>query len=227
MADLELITKFKNFHSQTPYGEFNFRDQKIIVLPTVFPPIYNTTLLSEIVEELAIKFIEKKNSCQVFEMGLGSGAAILTVAKMDGAVASASDIAPMATLNTKVNALWWGVKCDVYGGNLFENVPQGKFDIIFWSIPVSKENPEGTEDIRFRSIFDPDYKHLTQFLDDVNNRLLENGQILLALDYDFCDLNQVYILIDKADFKAEVYRESKMAIEEEIASFAYLLLTRK
>ncbi|GAX43179.1 release factor glutamine methyltransferase [Tolypothrix sp. NIES-4075] len=228
MNNSEELQKLKYFiNNESPYGVLEFRDQRLIVLPTVFPPIFNTNLLSVVVEELVSKFIEKQNLCRVFEMGPGCGAAILTVAKIKGVIASASDIAPMAVLNTKANALWWGVECDAYQGNLFENVPEEQFDIIFWNIPFVKENPGDIEDVKFRSAFDPNYQYLTKFLEQVNNRLTEHGQIVLAVDYILCDLDTVYILIDKAGFSSEVYKEGKIIWQQEEITYAYLLLTRK
>lgn len=228
MNKLEIMTKIKDSLDQGTYGTFDFRGNELILLPKVCPAIHNTGVLSEIVDELVSSFLETKNLCRVFEMGSGSGAAILTAAKIEGVVASASDIAPMATLNTKVNALWWGVECNVYQGNLFENVPKQEFDIIFWNIPSIRENLEGIEEIHFRSVFDPNYKYLTQFLGDANNYLAENGQILLAgIEYSLSDVKQIYTLIDEAGFKSEVYREFKMSSEDIEGLFANLLLTRK
>ena len=228
MNKLEIMTRIKDSLNQVSYGTFDFRGNEFILLPKVCPAIYNTGVLSEIVDELVSSFLVSKNLCRVFEMGSGSGAAILTAAKIEGVVASASDIAPMATLNTKVNALWWGIECNVYEGNLFENVPKQEFDIIFWNIPSIGENIQGIKDIHFRSVFDPDYKYLTQFLVDVNNYLAENGQILLGgIEYNLSDLNQIYTLIDEAGFTSEVYREYKMPIEEIEILYSHLLLTRK
>ncbi|MBE9051688.1 methyltransferase [Nostocales cyanobacterium LEGE 11386] len=227
MDKLELAKIGKEYINQSPYGIFDFRGHEVIVLPTVFPPTYNTPTISELIEGLANNCLQTKNQCRVFEMGMGTGAAILTVAKMKGVVASASDIAPMAALNAKANALWWGVECDIHQGSLFENVPEGQFDIIFWNIPFFKENPGGIDEVKFRAGFDPNYQYLTQFLADCNSRLAENGQILLAVDYEMCDLDHIYQLIDKADFNSEVCHEININWGAMPVKCAFLLLERK
>ncbi|GAX36366.1 methyltransferase [Nodularia sp. NIES-3585] len=227
MDKLELATLGRGYIDQTPYGIFEFRGHEVIVLPTVLIETNNTGFFSELIEELAHKVLQSQNQCRVFEMGMGTGAAILTVAKIKGVVASASDISPMAALNAKANALWWGVECDIYQGNLFENVPEGKFEIISWNIPYFKENPGGIEDVKFRSGFDPDYQYLTQFLADCQSRLAENGHLMLGVDYLMCDLDTIYQLIDQAGFKSQVWREMNMTWGVMDVVCAFLLLERK
>lgn len=227
MDRLQMATLGREYINQSPYGIYDFRGQEVVILPTVFPPIYNTPVIVELIEGLASKYLKNSNQCRVFEMGMGTGAAILTVAKIPGIVASASDIAPMAVLNTKANALWWGVQCEIYQGSLFENVPAGKFDIIFWNIPFFKENPGGIDDVKFRAGFDPDYKYLTQFLADCHHRLAENGQILLAVDYDMCDLEHIGQLIDKAGFKSEHFHKNQITWGDMKVICGYLLVERQ
>lgn len=158
---------------------------------------------------------------------MGAGAAIVSVAKMPGVIASASDISPMAVFNAKANALWWGVQCDIYQGDLFENVPQGKFDLIFWNIPFFPEDPGNIEDVRFKIAFDPGYNNLKRFLVDVNSRLVEGGQVLLAVDYDMCDLDKIYHLIDTANFNTEIFNEHQITWGGLNLKLAFLLLSRK
>lgn len=227
MNKLELAVIAREYINKIPYGIFDFQGQELVVLPSVFPPEINTVQLAEQVQILVSKFRETNNQCRVFEMGIGTGAAILTVAKMQGVLASGSDIAPMAVLNGKANALFWGVQCDIYQGNLFENVPDGQFDIIFWNIPFFQEDPGGVEDVRFRIGFDPGYKFLKQFLVDVNHRLVTGGQILLAVDHHMCDLETIYFLIDQAGFTAEVFNQSQITWGEMEVYLAFLLLNRK
>ncbi|TVP60500.1 MAG: hypothetical protein EA343_17255 [Nodularia sp. (in: Bacteria)] len=227
MDKLELATLGRGYIDKSPYGIFDVRGQEVIVLPTVFIETTHTPIFGELIGELANRVLQTKNQCRVFEMGMGTGTAILTVAKMKGVLASASDIAPMAVLNAKANALWWGVECDIYQGNLFENVPEGQFDVIAWNIPFFKENPGGVEDVKFRAGFDPDYKYLTQFLADCQNRLAENGQLMLGVDYSMCDIDSIYELIEQAGFKSQVFREMNLTWGAMDVVCAFLLLERK
>jgi release factor glutamine methyltransferase len=204
MDKLEMAAIGREIIREAPYGYIKFKNQDLVILPTVFSPEHNTPQISEIVEEMAKDYLKNHSECKVFEMGMGTGAAILSVAKVKGVKAFASDISSMAALNTKANALWWGVDCEVYEGSLFSNVPKGQFDIIFWNIPFFQEDPGGVEDVRFRAGFDPGYKFLSQFLSDCQQeRLSAEGRILLAVDHDMCDLTLIQGLIDSNGFNSE------------------------
>ncbi|MEH1852081.1 MAG: methyltransferase [Nostoc sp.] len=224
MNKLELVAIAKDYINNSPYGTMDFLNQPLIVLPTVFPPDLNTPLLAEVVETLVNKVLEKNEQCHVLEMGTGSGAAILKIAQIPGVIATASDIAPMAVLNAKANALWWGVECDIYQGNLFENVPLKKFDIIFWNVPFSSHDPGNIEDVKLRIAFDPDYGCLKQFLIDVNKRLAEGGQILLAVDYDMADFDTICNLVEQAGFHSTVFKESQIMWNGIKWNLAFLLV---
>lgn len=227
MNKSELVAIAKDYLTNTPYGIMDFRGREVIVLPTVFPPDLNTTYFCEAVEKVTSKFIEKNKQCRVFEMGMGAGAAIVSVAKMPGAIASASDISPMAVLNAKANALWWQVQCNIYQGDLFENVPQGEFDFICWNMPWFSVDPGGIEDVRFKIGFDPGYNNFQRFLVDVNSRLVEGGNVLLGVDHDMCDLDKIYHLIDTANFDSEVFQQHEITWGGLDLKLAFLLLSRK
>ncbi|MCU0444977.1 MAG: methyltransferase [Microscillaceae bacterium] len=204
MDKLEMAAIGREIIREAPHGFIKFKSNDLVVLPTVFSPEHNTPQISEIVEGMVKDYLSTHQECKVFEMGMGTGAAILTVAKHEKVKAYASDISPMAALNTKANALWWGVNCEVYEGSLFSSVPKGQFDVIFWNIPFFREDPGGVEDVRFRAGFDPGYKFLGQFLADCQNeRLSAEGQILLAVDHDMCDLSAIQALIDQNGFQSE------------------------
>ena len=67
---------------------------------------------------------------------MGSGAAILTVAKLAGVTRHGhGHQSDGCTCARSADALWWGVKCKVHEGDLFENVPKSEFDLVFWNQP--------------------------------------------------------------------------------------------
>lgn len=227
MDKLTLASQARDYMKQSSFNSMNFRGKDIVVLPTVFMPDSNTPLLSELVEKLATQVLNEKSSCKVYEMGAGTGAAIISVAKNTNVEAFASDIAPMAVLNIKANALWWEVDCEVYEGSLYENTPQGQFDVIFWNIPFFKENPGGIEDVKFRAGFDPEYKYLKQFLHETfSERLAQDGKVLLAVDEDMCDRPAIHQLIEEAGFTWKVYEQRQINWGEMPVRFAYLLLEK-
>jgi methylase of polypeptide subunit release factors len=227
MDKLELASMARDYMKQAPYGTFNFRGKDIVVLPTVFMPDSNTPLLSELVEKLAEECLKTADKCKVYEMGAGSGAAIVYLAQHSRIEAYASDIAPMAALNIKANALWWDAPCQVFEGSLFDNTPEGKFDIIFWNIPFFREDPGGVEDVKFRAGFDPEYQYLKKFLKEAyENRLSDKGKVLLAVDEDMCDRPIIHQLIEEAGFRWNVHEQRTINWGEMPVRFAFLLLEK-
>ncbi|NJL15644.1 MAG: methyltransferase [Microscillaceae bacterium] len=188
MNKLELASAARDYMQHESFGTFNFRGQEIVILPTVFMPDSNTPLLSELVEQLVAEHLHTHKTCRVYEMGAGSGAAIVAVARHPQVEAFASDIAPMAVLNIRANALWWKVNVQVFEGSLYDQSPEGQFDLIFWNIPFFREDPGGIEEIKFRAGFDPEYRYLRAFLAATQaERLAPGGKVLLAVDEDMCD----------------------------------------
>ncbi|OKH56374.1 hypothetical protein NIES2101_00930 [Calothrix sp. HK-06] len=225
--DLPLPIIAREYLKETPCGIMEFGNKKIITLPTVFPPDINTLELAKVTSKLVRQFLETNHQCRVFEMGIGTGGAILSVAQLPGVVASGADISPMAVLNAQANALWWETKCDIYHSDLFDNVPSSEFDIIVWNIPWLSENPGDIEDIRFKAGFDPDYQSLQKFLSEVNSRLAIGGSILLAVENNFCSLNTIYNLIDKTDFQREIFEEIPVVWQEMNLDLIFIRLTHK
>lgn len=227
MISLDLPIIAREYLKETPCGIMEFGNKKIITLPTVFPPDINTLELAKVTSKLVRQFLEINHQCRVFEMGVGTGGAILSVAQVPGVIASGADISPMAVLNAQANALWWGAKCEIYHSDLFDNVPSNKFDIIVWNIPWLSENPGDIEDIRFQAGFDPNYQSLQKFLSDVNQRVASGGSILLAVEKNFCNLNAIYNLIDQAGFQREIFEEIAVVWQEMNLGLMFIQLTYK
>ncbi|GAB4395857.1 MAG: hypothetical protein OHK0053_07110 [Microscillaceae bacterium] len=227
MNKLELASAARDYMQQESFGTFNFRGQDIVVLPTVFMPDSNTPLLSELVEKLVAEHLQKNMTCRVYEMGAGSGAAIVAVARHPQVEAFASDIAPMAALNIRANALWWKVNVQVFEGSLYDQTPEGQFDLIFWNIPFFREDPGGIEEIKFRAGFDPEYRYLRTFLAATQaERLAPGGKVLLAVDEDMCDRPLIHQLIEENGFQWQVYESRLIHWGQMPVQFAYLLLER-
>lgn len=208
MDRTELLRIARENIVDSPYGIRDFLGNKIIVLPTVFPPECTTPFFAVTMAKVAEDMVKRHGKCRALEMGPGSGAVILTVAKQAGVEATASDINPMAALCTEANSLWWGVPCKVYKGNLFENIPGQKFDLVFWNVPFFKDDPGGVEGMAFRAAFDPGYGYLTRFLAEVGERMSAHGELYLCVDRMMCDLDDIHARVAKAGFTASVLEEN-------------------
>jgi release factor glutamine methyltransferase len=224
----EIAIMAREYLKNSPHGIMSFYNGERIVLPTVLPPDINTSQFAEVSEGLVRELMTHNSQCRVFEMGTGTGGPILSVAKISGVVASAADIVPMAVLNAQANAIWWGVECNIYHSDLFENVPSGQFDLILWNIPWLSEDPGEIEGVHFKGGFDPGYKSLWRFLNQANDeRLAPGGKMLLAVDRFFCNRDAVHNYIEKAGFDMEVYREATTMWSGMELQLDFLLLTRK
>jgi len=208
MTALEIAKEAKKIIQENPYGIMDFLEQEIIILPTVFPADCTTPFLAIEMSKIAKRIVESKGTCKALEMGTGSGAAILTVAKEDGVEAHASDINPMSALGVQANALFWGVECQVYQGSLFESIPKQEFDLIFWNIPFIPTDPGGVEAVEFRSGFDPGYKYQKQFLSEVRDYLSEEGELYLGTDFIMCDTERLYALFEEMGFEKQAYKKN-------------------
>ncbi|MCC5946337.1 MAG: methyltransferase [Bernardetiaceae bacterium] len=215
----------KEIISTNPYGIMDFRGQEIIILPKVFPADCTTPFLSERMSEIARDIVKQNGSCKALEMGAGSGAAILTVAKEKGVEAHASDINPMSSLCVQANAMFWGVDCQVYNGSVFEAIPEQKFDLIFWNIPFIPHDPGGVEAVEFRAGFDPGYKFQRNFLETVPRYLSSEGRLFLGADREMCDLDELFGLIENCGFSHSIYKENPESWRG--FDFTYLIIELK
>jgi release factor glutamine methyltransferase len=228
MDKLEIAKAGREIIANSDYGITQFKGQEIIILPKVFPADCTTPFIADIMTPVAQRIAEAHGKCRVLEMGAGSGAAILTLAKMPQVEAHASDISPMSVLCVKANALWWGVNCEVYEGSLFTPIPAGKkFDLIFWNIPFISVDPGGVEAVEFRAGFDPGYQFQRQFLSEVRNYLSEYGELYLGADRQMCDLEALYQIFAEAGFEVELYRENAENWKGFEFTFIMLKLTSK
>jgi release factor glutamine methyltransferase len=200
----------KELVAASPYGIMDFLEGKVIVLPTVASVDMNTPMMARAMSKVATDRVARSGRCVVLEMGMGSGASILTVAKIPGVRASATDINPMAVLCAKANALWWNVKCDIYEGDLFSSVPKERFDLVFWNEPFLKTDPGGIEGVEYRALFDPGYRALSRFLKEVGDYLAADGELYLTADRLTSDLGDIHHRIEAAGWRGSV------ALEEEV-----------
>jgi release factor glutamine methyltransferase len=89
---------------------------------------------TEILVEEAIETIKKFGCKTVLDIGTGSGAIAVSIAKYTGASVTAVDISPKALETAKRNAEKNGVSVNFILSDLFENV-NGKFDLIVSNPP--------------------------------------------------------------------------------------------
>ena len=160
-----------------------FMGKELVVLAGVYPPVYCTKFYTEVAQIEVNRIIKEKGNCVFFEMGIGTGAMVLTIAETEGVEAYGVDVNPRAVFCTKANMAIRDVKAEILGSNLFDSVPLRKYDIIAWNIPFNSVDPGGIDDdVKYRASFDPGYKVLGRFLFAAKERISDSGIVLLGVD---------------------------------------------
>ena len=130
--------------------------QDILVLPEVFNPvIFRTGAYFACVlraSDLSGVIGESESSPRALDLGTGTGVLAITVAN-DGFMVDAVDLnshaVRCAKLNISLNSL--EAKVRIHHGDLFEPVSESKFDLITFSPPSFRGEPESEFDLCWRS----------------------------------------------------------------------------
>lgn len=109
-----------------------FMDIPLIITEDVFPPVFAT---EPFMREILDKFSEKKKD--VLEIGTGSGAMAIVLAKKMKANITATDISAKALDIAKENAKLNNVNIKFIESNLYEKINE-KFDLIISNPPQQK-----------------------------------------------------------------------------------------
>lgn len=112
-------------------GKMYFMDLPLIITKDVFSPVFAT---EPFVNKIINDFKDKKN---MLEIGTGSGAMSIVIAKRAGAKIVATDICPKALEIARKNAEQNKVNIEFRESDLFNNITE-KFDLIFSNPPQSK-----------------------------------------------------------------------------------------
>lgn len=105
---------------------YNVEGIDVVVNPNVFPPATDTKLL--------VANIHTKKGERTLDISTGSGSSAI-VAGLQGASGVAVDINPDAVKNANQNFNRLKIQMEAIESNLFENIPEEKFDQIFANGP--------------------------------------------------------------------------------------------
>jgi methylase of polypeptide subunit release factors len=129
---------------------------------------------------------------KVLEIGTGTGLIALTIALKKAEKVVATDINPNAISNARHNVKKHNMESiiELVDGDIF--VPfrkdKPKFDLIFWNIPFCYVDAELKSEIGLhdklndleKSVFNPYYYSLIEYLNEGSNFLAEGGRLLLG-----------------------------------------------
>src|SRR3989344_617190 len=147
---------------------FNIEGIEVIVNPNVFPPATDTKLL--------VANIHTKRGERTIDLTTGSGSTAIA-AGLQGASGLAIDINPDAVKNANQNFKRQEVQMEAIESNLFDNVPDEKFDQMFANGPFIEGD-----------ITDPmDYAcygartFVEELLSGVKKHLKQDGKLLIVM----------------------------------------------
>ncbi len=121
-------------------GSREFWSREFQVSPEVLIPRPDTELLIEI----SLTLIPENRPCKVIDLGTGSGVIAVTLAaERPDAQVSACDLSIAALQIAKANAIKHKVKhIQFYQSNWFDNIPDGKFNLIVSNPPYIAKDDE-------------------------------------------------------------------------------------
>ena len=173
--------------------------------PQVFHPgfFFSTRLL--------LRYIEKDRfqHRSVLELGAGSGLLSIYAAKK-GAMVTATDISPIAVECIQKNAEENQVEVKVIHSDLFENIPQHKFDVVLINPPYYRKKPSSVADYAWYcgekgEYFQKLFKHLYNYVH-------KHSDVLMVL-CDGCDLSMIEGLAKQNGFSMRCVRVQRTIIE--------------
>lgn len=176
------------------------------VAPEVFHPgfFFSTGLLLRAVNKLQLK------GKSLLELGAGSGL-IAMQAEKQGAIATASDINPVAVEYLKKNKLRNAAGVRVILSDLFNDIPLEGFDIIAINPPYYKKDPHSLRDYAWYCGKNGEY--FDRMFEQLGN-YMHNGTVVLMVLCEGCDIGMIHSMALGRGFKLLCVQETRNLVEK-------------
>ena len=186
--------------------QFTSNGLSLEIAPQVFHPgfFFSTKLLMRSIDKLELK------GKAFLELGAGSGF-IAMHAEKQGAVATASDINPVAIEYLKKNCQRNGSSIRIVHSDLFDDIPLEAFDIIAINPPYYKKDPHTPADYAWYCGKKGEY--FERLFTGLGNYMHGASQILMIL-CDGCDLHMINTMATAKGFKLICVKESRNLVEK-------------
>ncbi len=195
---------------------YNHGDIKLEIPPEVFHPgfFFSTQLLLSYIKKLSLK------GKSFLEPGCGSGLISIYAAKK-GAKVTATDINPFAIEFLKINTAQNNVWLEIIESDLFDNIPQKKFDIISINPPYYKKDPKTTQEYAWYCGENGEY--FLSLFGKLNEYTHSESDVLMVL-FDGCDLELIENIASQNGFDLQCVHTRKNLLEK---NFIYKIETTK
>ncbi len=188
---------------------FIYDNIKLKIYPGVFHPAYffSTTFFSEFIQGLELK---NKKVCEV-----GAGSGLLSfIALKKGATVCSFDISATAVNGIKENLknnFPEAKNFNVYLSDLFDSVPENKFDLLFINPPYFFNDPQNEG--AFAWYCGKNGEYFEKLLKQIDNYSLPTSQIFMSLA-DNCDLERIKTIVKKHNYLLNLVTEKKIKWEK-------------
>lgn len=183
--------------------QYSYMGLTAIVNPKVFAPQFfiSTRILLDMLNEMDL--MGKK----VLELGSGAGI-ISMLAASKGALVTASDISPLAVINTLENANKLGFDIAVYESDVFSSIPKQVFDLIVVNPPYYPKDPKTEHEYAWYC--GEGFEYFERFFQSAGPYLSKKGEIRMILSED-CDASRILNIAKQAGLELnEILKYNKM-----------------
>jgi release factor glutamine methyltransferase len=184
---------------------YSYKGICLRIPPKVFHPGFFSST------KLLLRYITKANLKNKTLLELGAGSGLLSVyAARKGASVVASDISSVATQCINANAEDNKVKIRTIHSNLFDNIPQQKFDFILINPPYYKKKPLSVYDHAWYCGENGEY---FQSLFKTIGEYMHNDSNVFMVLCDACDFQLIHKLATENFFEMKSVHSKKTLIE--------------
>jgi release factor glutamine methyltransferase len=173
--------------------------------PAVFHPLYfsSSRLLAEHLLDRPLRGLS------VLDMGTGAGP-IAIAAAAAGAIVTACDVNPRAVTLARENAALNGLHPEIVESNLFDALPNRRFDLICFNIPFYPREPVSPLDAAFYA--GRELETVRRFARECARHLLPDGHVVVIFSED-CDGKLIRSLFEESGLCLESNYASQRLLE--------------
>ncbi len=174
---------------------YSYKGATVTVFPGVFHPgfFFSTKLLLGYIENLEF---QKK---YVLELGAGTGLISIITANKGGYV-TASDISLTAVYNIEKNVKMTNANVEVVHSDLFDDIPQRRYDYIIINPPYYKRTPASEKEFAWYG--GDDFQYFRKLFDQLRTNIYENTNVIMVLS-DEADLEMINSIAEEFNFRME------------------------
>ena len=173
-----LLVKYLSKTRMYKYGHI-----KLEIPPQVFHPgfFFSTQLLLNYIKQLPL------DGKSFWEPGCGSGLISIYAAKK-GAIVTSTDINTITVEFLEKNSRKNNVKLTIIQSDLFEHIPQQKFDIIAINPPYYKKRPRSAQEYAWYCGENGEY--FSGLFKELENYIYRDSQVLMVA-FEGCDIQMI------------------------------------